>query len=583
MIPNFTPNSTYKVAEVFFAERFLELVFYKTIDSYRAKLNNPRWILFELKQVISDWHSSKIKDFDKIVKPISTEALRFLDVENELAFLSIEKSFFKKLLSEVKKDKYNQLANAISLILNENKIYCENLFDAVDTEIKRLNILSENTEIGVDEFITLNRLTSYLATDLINLSYNKSYLYKCAWSGFKNDSAIPFWEMFNNLCSLSTREEEEYNIIFKLIKTSRETEITFENEVTREQQNEFSNLNDISRSFFSNKRGNAIFLNIKCKAKDYFSVVQKAKKELSKILDIIHLGFPDCNFSQQDKCLVIGTIEPSKASTRKISITIDNKFKNENNLYLKHRQTISSIEENNMISQESKQKISSAIRYLRLGKESTELEQKFINYWIGLEFIFSDYTVGESTIARLKENFVNIHTLIYIKRNILEFKEDLKRKRLTTYHGRFNIDDIENVYTEIINNESALNPLIAFRASQLKKYHNDSERAKLINSHRENLAWHLTRAYRIRNEIVHDAAIHLNIESITGHLKYYLTFALNCILDFFVNSPIDSNMDGKITIEDYFIIQNIKLESITDSKYKLSNLMEMNNVTEDFI
>lgn len=51
-----------------------------------------------------------------------------------------------------------------------------------------------------------------------------------------------------------------------------------------------------------------------------------------------------------------------------------------------------------------------------------------------------------------------------------------------------------------------------------------------ILKHGTNLERHLTRCYRIRNEIVHDAAIHLNIESITGNLKYYLTFILHALI-----------------------------------------------------
>src|SRR5699024_7815864 len=65
---------------------------------------------------------------------------------------------------------------------------------------------------------------------------------------------------------------------------------------------------------------------------------------------------------------------------------------------------------------ETKDKIKSAIRYLRLGNQSTEVEHKFINYWIGLEYLFSSYQ-SENTINRIKEHFINAHSRVYVKRN----------------------------------------------------------------------------------------------------------------------------------------------------------------------
>jgi len=106
--------------------------------------------------------------------------------------------------------------------------------------------------------------------------------------------------------------------------------------------------------------------------------------------------------------------------------------------------------------------------------------------------------------------------------------------------------------------------------------------AEAIIKHRKNLDWHLTRIYRIRNEIVHDAAIHLNIESITGNLKYYLTYILNGLIDYLDNAPLDINSDGFITIEDYFLLQEIRYNSLNTSGFNLEVLMNEKSVAEIF-
>lgn len=86
-----------------------------------------------------------------------------------------------------------------------------------------------------------------------------------------------------------------------------------------------------------------------------------------------------------------------------------------------------------------------------------------------------------------------------------------------------------------------------------------------IKKHQENLKWNLTRLYRIRNEIVHNAAIKNGIYVNIAHMKYYLTFILNSILDFMANTPIDVNNDNRITIEDFFFAQDIMLGSLKSS------------------
>ena len=63
MIANFKPKTEYSTAELFFIEKFLELVHRKTLDSHRARLNNPKIILKELKKVLYDWKGKRIKNF----------------------------------------------------------------------------------------------------------------------------------------------------------------------------------------------------------------------------------------------------------------------------------------------------------------------------------------------------------------------------------------------------------------------------------------------------------------------------------------------------------------------------------------
>lgn len=111
---------------------------------------------------------------------------------------------------------------------------------------------------------------------------------------------------------------------------------------------------------------------------------------------------------------------------------------------------------------------------------------------------------------------------------------------------------------------------------------NDEEPNKIdfaLKRHSDNLYWNLTRLYRIRNEIVHNFEIKNGIYIHISHMKYYLSFILNSILDFMADEPSDINND-KVTIEDYFITQEIIFGSLKSEK--LEEFMKIDNLNQVF-
>src|SRR5690606_19587984 len=117
-------------------------------------------------------------------------------------------------------------------------------------------------------------------------------------------------------------------------------------------------------------------------------------------------------------------------------------------------------------------------------------------------------------------------------------------------------------------------PLIAYRArllgdklcpatgkNQIKKY---------VERHQKNTIIHFTRVYRLRNEIIHDAATNTNNESIASNLRYYLTFILNGVIDY-----LSSAQNDDASIEDYFTINEIHLGNINYNGWKLEDLLNV--------
>lgn len=73
--------------------------------------------------------------------------------------------------------------------------------------------------------------------------------------------------------------------------------------------------------------------------------------------------------------------------------------------------------------------------------------------------------------------------------------------------------------------------IMKYRANLFQKWYQEPNKiGGSLKKHQENLIWNITRLYRIRNEIVHNAAIKNGIYTNIAHLKYYLTFILNSLL-----------------------------------------------------
>lgn len=95
-----------------------------------------------------------------------------------------------------------------------------------------------------------------------------------------------------------------------------------------------------------------------------------------------------------------------------------------NHLYEK----LTRIDSSESITTDVKDRITAALRHLRIGDGQVELEQQFINYWIALEFIFASSSSKDNTYSRIKENLVNILSACYVKRNLLYLENWMHRE-----------------------------------------------------------------------------------------------------------------------------------------------------------
>lgn len=591
-------NTTLTVCQRFFIEKSVELLYMGSIDSYRIKLHNPITILQELKYCLTEFDKGRIKHFHTIKgshksgKVIVDEVISLLSQDpSYIRYSSISKEYLTVLLNDLNEQNYKRLIPSIKMLLIDNENYIDDVFEGIETLIN-LNDCTFDSLRKID--ISLNILFS----SLIKKGFSKGFLYKLLYGVFVHSltNCKNFENHFQNLRIRLTTESCLHKVIFRIDTTPKVYDAISQTQVAGIILTD--NINSINlegaRSITELAGFNATldirkFIECEVEAFDYLSALKKARKQLSEYLDVINLGLSGEFLNIHNRVLVIDLRSPERGAFQNNTNILDGKYKAEQSHYRTFTNKIPSILNSNSIIDETKEKIKSAVRYLRLGNESTEIEHKFINYWIGLEYLFSNYE-SNNTIERLKKHFINAHTIAYTKRNIYSFKKnfsqlsDLDKAKATTYT---NIDDeflkdkqfYEEVSTELLDDY----PLLSYRAMKLKDwfFKSNSKPANAtdyLNRHKENLEIHFTRIYRLRNEIIHDAAMNTNNQLIVSNLRYYLTFILNEMIDYLSNA----DMNGCSSIEDYFISNELKLGNIQHQGYRLIDLLDVDCVI-DFI
>ena len=265
-------------------------------------------ILKELKKVLYDWKGKRIKNFSVVVGQLKEEALQLLEHDHGLTFSKIHISVFKKLLDIKEGDDVSPLSYAIQLVINENKYYALELFGRIEEEI---NILNSNDIIDIESYKKINTLLGFLASELLDIGYAKPYIFKVLLNLYSEGSSYDFNGAFQWLKKLSNRPHEDYKVVFKMTIKYKDG-IPLSNFLLKESDIQFlQKINDDCDTFFSRKERLAVhYFAIEEKGLDYFSVLNKAYRTVSRILDSLHLGFQESNIFLYPSALVVGSLRP---------------------------------------------------------------------------------------------------------------------------------------------------------------------------------------------------------------------------------------------------------------------------------
>jgi len=190
------------------------------------------------------------------------------------------------------------------------------------------------------------------------------------------------------------------------------------------------------------------------------------------------------------------------------------------------------------IEPESRERLRAAIRHYRFGSDADTYNDKFLNWWMGLEFL--SYVNPDGYIGRT----VAIHTsdaLLqpYLYRLVGDLLRTLKGQNIgweadligvsgaatlneLEYSGALKLLQAQPMVVKLVNSFPN-NPIAALRIGRIATILQDPKKtADALVAHHRHLLWQLGRLYRIRCCIVHGSAVRLKLPLFTANMEFYL-------------------------------------------------------------
>ena len=567
----------------FFLQRMVEMFNKNSIDSYRVRSNNVITLALELRDVIDGWKNNTIKRGETVKLSIE-ETTAAINADSCINFDNCPKEILLGELDSYSKNHTDENAKgarnpseADHLIFYLDYFISSNKQSYLDAILCKLSLqLLQNRDFSDDQFIPvveeIDRLSSSFGCELLRIGFSKVFLYEYFTILLKNTNSIPFANQFDGIRNkfgnpVKSKFTTIFTIGFLSAKSFDKENIVFPEFVDSVPQEYIDTVSKEKRKKLTSPSYKYYISDVD--EFDYVSAIKSSREKLSSILDTKQLGANNISINIPYTALAFYHHEGRLTYKSHTAYSIDsnsfNDAKDSQGLAL----ALQRIDSNKQyIEKPCQDRIISALRHLRIGDSQSEIEQKFINYWIGLEFIFSSPATTDSTFPRLKENLITVLSCCYIRRNIENLNNFLiARKHIPEGECYWEKEDLDT----FINDLSDI--LVKYRLKKIKSHlHHHDKRKSYIDNHRKNLQQHLSRLYRLRNELIHEAAIKQNIENITSNLRYYLVFVLNQAIDFFANTnPNRSNLN----MDSFFWHYEYLWKRIVNSKYDFKELMSV--------
>lgn len=401
---------TQKDLKFYFVERFQELLNRNSIDSYRVKCHNVFSLMKELRGVIDSWLRGYVKQFETVCMCIE-ETLAAMKEDDIIDYSFYDKQLMTNdliLLSKADQKTRGEVGNSIIYLLDKciccnQDTYLSRLYDAI------FSIIECDDEIAEGSFKPLadklNRLSGALACELLNEGFSMSHLYR--QSRKLQANTTDFVNAFMSFRQSHGRGVtlKNYEVVLK-INGGSNSRLTSISGFTSQLPDGFVPAEKVNAQIgkFIESRG-ALFYSANVQAHDTAMAITMTVERLSSVVDRAMLGYSVLDVIVQKTALVVVDARPEKIYVTMPVSMKDFSYADDPVVVNDMIAKVNAIVSSNYIEQDVRDRLTSALRHLRIGSVDADTGQQLVNYWVALEFIFSSPKAVDSTIPRLEKIF----------------------------------------------------------------------------------------------------------------------------------------------------------------------------------
>ena len=562
----------------FFIQIWYSLVHRNSLDSHRVRCMNSLNILRENQDLIL---KENLGDIYEDIRRGAEESLVILSRDKIVSkYFSEHFNRIKPLLEDIAKGtKKEESRPSVKMLSYYLKDILSELVEKYKTNILvelEKAIFESKSQLEIYEY------TGTLLSVLIDEGHSIEELFGIIQNIFINNrrgKEFSFADNFQLTKQIVDHGNYTYQSLFRLkgckkneFLPSELTDIQFEKEPVIE------NADETVKSFLYPGQ-KIVFAKITAAAQDDRSAGIIAKKRLDDLLDLIRFELEQ-EVITVDKKFV--SIRPDKLTARifRLPSEIPNPNKNitaEDFKQFIHR--VNNLIETHSIDRESREKIKSAIRFYRMGRDSEQFGNKYLNWWTALEYLLR--SAKGKIIDEIENKLKAVLLSNYITKYLQSYKSTLSYCRVKptmTVCEKFSIATFAELsnfdffyllrdQTEIDSIDMQLSkyPAVVFRLDRfINRIKNSNSLLSFISAHEKNVSWHIHRIWRVRCDIVHSAEYSLNLILLSANLEYYLKYLLNIILSALNENKSISGLNELFTRMDY--VQKRLMKELNEDK-----------------
>lgn len=544
-------------AQRLFVQAWHSFMHIKSLDSHRVRCMNPLNITRELLSLIA--RQGKLPGVEKDIAVVSKESLDILksDLVIERYFqwhMERLEPFLKELANGKNKQKEKKKF--------ENSLPAYYLKDFGNDLEKnfRIHLIAELEAAIFDkqDQEEIFHLTGTLLSVLVDHGHSMGALFSIVDHILCREDTDNFHDRFHHLKSILAQGESDYEITFRLIGFRRYNENLAEIGRISFVPQASCDTDDTRIKEFTTTGQNVVFARTITTGLDAQSAGLQAKQQIDNLLDLIRFELEGNVVKVDERFIARKKIDDDIAIFR-LPSRIPNPSRNlGNEEFLAFLNDVEYALEGAPINAESRKKITSAFRFYRMGRDTPQYENKFINWWTALEYLLRTGEEG-SIITEIEEKLSSALLLEYTVKHLKSYLSACAFCGVDIGAAWISPAD----FFKLIHDKARWNDI----KEQMKKYpillvslekfrqhtKNHESISTFFATHENHLRWHIHRLWRMRCDIVHSAEYAINLTLLSANLEYYLKTLLAIVLKYLRANPRIESLSELFARIDYSV------------------------------